>query len=393
MFYPAWISFRYLISKDKERFISFIGLISVLGVAVGVATLIVVLAVMTGFDNELREKIVGAHSHIMVEAGLPIEDYEALAAEAQKVKGVSSVSPYVGGQVFLYHQDRIVNLNLRGIDPKLEPSVSKMKDYLIKGDLDLAGDSIVVGRELARIFALDIGDSLSVITALDNRMVDLKVSGIFNSGMYDYDMNLGLVNLKMAQDIFSLGDAVTGLGIKTTNLYKAGAISASLKKQLGPDYSVRSWIEINKNFFAALKLEKITMFIILTLIVIVASFNIVATLSVLVTHKTKDIGILRSIGATASQIKRIFRLEGLFIGLGGTVLGSFLGIAICLILKRYQFIKLPEDIYYIQYLPVSIDLKDIATVVLVALVITYLSTLFPANKAASLKPVEALRYE
>jgi len=393
MWYQAWISFRYLISRKRERFISIIGLISVLGVAVGVATLIVVLAVMTGFDNQLREKIVGAHSHILIEAALPLEDYPDLIAKVKKVKGVEAVGPYVQGQVFLYEQDRLINLNLRGIEPSLEPGVSKLKEYLIKGNLDLKEDSVIIGKELARVFDLDIGREITIISPLDAKPRTLKISGVFNSGMYDYDMNLALVDLQTAQDIFGLDGAVTGLGVKTTNLYRAGSIAANLKNVLGPGFQVRSWIEINKNFFAALRLEKVTMFIILTLIVIVASFNIIATLSVLVTYKTKDIGILRSIGATARDIKKIFRLEGLLIGLTGTLLGAILGIGLCLILKRYQFIKLPEDIYYIQYLPVSLDLKDIFMVALAALVITYLSTIYPAKRAAGMDTVEALRYE
>jgi len=222
----------------------------------------------------------------------------------------------------------------------------------------------------------------------------LKIIGIFTSGMYDYDMNLILVNIKKAQEIFNLPhDVVTGIGIKLKDVYQASGVKKKIYEALGYQFLVRTWIENNQNFFAALRLEKFAMFIILTLIVLVASFNIVSTLIVTVTSKIKDIGILKSIGVPKSSIRRIFTMEGVSLGILGTFFGLMGGVTLSLILKKYQFIKLPQEIYYIDRLPVILELSDLFIIVGSAIAISYLATVYPAAKAASLEPVEALRYE
>jgi len=391
-----FISWRYLFTRRKEKFISLISVISVLGVAIGVAALIVVLAVMSGFDRDLRDKIVGNYSHITVSGyqGIGSVEYRRLESQLNGYPHIVGISPYVQGQMLVKEGSRLFAVNVRGIDPAGESKVTRLALYLIQGDLaDLKDDTVILGKELALYLGAGVGSYLNVYSALSKQHT-LKVSGIFNSGMYDYDMNLSFVNISTAQKILGLGDRVTAVALKLDDLYLADKVKKKLGTFLGGDYALSTWAEANRNFFAALKLEKLTMFIILTLIVLVASFNIISTLIVMVVEKTKDIGILKAIGMTQSLIKKIFIYQGLFIGALGTVLGAAGGIVLCALLKKYQFIKLPQDIYYIDRLPVAIQWwPDIVLVVAAAMLITLASTVYPARKAAALKPVEALRYE
>ncbi|HTZ10841.1 MAG TPA: ABC transporter permease [Candidatus Margulisiibacteriota bacterium] len=391
------ISWRFFCTKRKEKFISLISIISILGVAIGVMALIVVIAVMTGFDRDLRDKIVGNYSHITLASYKAISDgeFKGLSEKIRLNPHVKGVSPYVQGQALISEGSKFFAVSLRGIEPRTETQVTKIKEYLIAGELSSLGDGgAIVGKELAAYFGLKRGSEFSVYSHL-GKLQTLKVAGVFASGMYDYDMNLIFTDLNTARQImgFNAGE-VTSVAIKLDNLYLASKVRDELSATLGFNYSLRTWMEANQNFFAALKLEKLTMFIILTLIILVASFNIVSTLMVLAVEKTKDIGILRSVGMTSSGIRKIFTLEGLIIGSMGIFLGSSGGVLLCWLLKRYQFIKLPQDIYYIDRLPVAIEFwPDIVLIILSAMVIALVSTIYPANKAAQLKPVEALRYE
>ncbi len=391
--WELWVTLRYLTTRRKESFISIISLISILGVAVGVMALIIVIGVMTGFDNDLRDKIVGTNSHILVEGIRSEKEYPSVKNKLTNIEQVEAVSPYISGHVFLRYEDKILGLSLRGINPEEEVRVTKLKKFLSRGSLNLKDNEVLIGKELADSLWLDVNDSLTVYSTETESLVELKVIGIFGSGMYDYDMNLIFTNIDTAQEVFQMSDTITGMAVSLKDIYKAAQVKKEILKELGYSYSVRTWIEINRNFFAALRLEKIAMFIILTLIVLVASFNIVSTLIVIVTQKIKDIGILKSMGATKNSIRRIFTLQGLLIGISGTALGLSLGVALSLLLKKYQFITLPQDIYYIKYLPVDLVWQDIGLIAGAAIVISFLATLYPANKAASLDPVEALRYE
>jgi lipoprotein-releasing system permease protein len=265
---------------------------------------------------------------------------------------------------------------------------------MVAGNIDsLAQDGIVIGKELAFYLGLHLDSPVTVYSPLGKQFT-FKVAGIFASGMYDYDMNLVFTGIKAAQDILGLPNQITSVAIKLDDLYMAEKVRDVIIRELGLNYVLKTWMEANANFFAALKLEKFTMFIILTLIVLVAAFNIASTLIVMVVEKTKDIGILKALGMTASGIRRIFTYQGLIIGTLGTGLGTLGGLVLCGLLKKYQFIKLPQDIYYIDRLPVSIALwPDITIIVLAAMLITLIATIYPAAKAAQLKPVEALRYE
>jgi len=389
------ISWRYLVTKRKEKFISLISVLSVLGIAIGVMALILVIAVMNGFDSELRDKIVGNFAHIAVlgYGGIDGASYDSLTDKIKKNPHVKAVTPYLQGQVLVKQDNVLFAADLKGIDPEQEVSVTKIKDYVREGKVSELGDNgVIVGKELALQFGLGVGSDL-LIHSPAGKPRTLRITGIFDSGIYDYDFRFLFVNLKTAQQILGMENRITAIAVKLDNLYSADKAKNQLANSLGAGYMVKSWMEMNENFFAALKLEKLTMFIILTLIILVAAFNIASTLIVMVVEKTKDIGILKALGVSRSGIRRIFTYEGLTIGILGTAIGSLSGIFLCALLKKYQFIKLPP-VYSIEKLPVQIVFwPDIFVIIISALAITLIATIYPASKAAGLKPVEALRYE
>ncbi len=405
MIYELKIALRYLKSRRKQKFISFISFTSITGVAVGVMALIIVIAVMTGFDEDLRDKIIGANSHLFIESPQGIQNSSLLIEKILPHQHIEAASPYINGQAMVKKGNVVWGVILRGINPQTEVEVTKLGEYLKFGSLPQAQETImaenkkaiggiVLGKELALRLRVWVGDKLSVISPITGKKYESYVSGIFESGMYDYDSNLTFTSLESARRLFEIPAAtVSGIGVRLDDFYQAQAVKKDIQKQLHYKYWVMSWMDVNRNLFSALKLEKTTMFVILALIVVVASFNIASTLIMMVMEKTRDIGILKAIGATTRSIYFIFTLEGLLIGTIGTLLGTGLGFLLTFLLKTYKFIKLPKEIYYLDTLPVKMQYADSVIIIICAIIISLLSTIYPALRAGRLNPVETLRYE
>jgi len=405
MSFERFVSLRYLKAKRKQTFISIITLISIAGVMLGVMALIVVLSVMSGFQEDIRTKILGMNAHIVVlKSGANMTEYEELSARAEGVRGVVSVTPFIYSQVMVRNQDFVSGAVLRGIDPGAQDKLGYLAASVRKGSLtslDSTENRIVLGKELALNLGVGVGDSVVMISPFGMRTpmgrqaitASYEVFGLMESGMYEYDSTFAFVSLEKAQEFLGLGRSVTGLEVRVQNMYQSDAIASNIAETLGFPYWTKDWKRMNRNLFSALKLEKITMFIILTLIVLVAAFNIVSTLIMMVMEKNRDIAILKSMGASSRSILKIFVYEGLIIGCVGTALGLIGGTGLCFLLKRYEFIQLPSDVYYISTLPVKMDPVEILIVSLSAVAISFLATIYPSWQASKLDPAEALRYE
>ena len=396
------VALRHLRSRRKHAFVSLITVISILGIMVGVAALITVISVMTGFSSYMQDRILGTTSHILITGIGGIEDAQGVVSRVLDLDGVVAAAPYVMGQSLLKVEGDVTGVVVRGIDPVQEAGVTDLAGNMTRGSLeDLDDEGIVIGVELARQRGLRVGDQLTLVSPSEISspfgmiplMERFTVKGVFDTGMYEYDTGLVLVTTGAAQTFFDMGKTVTGVAVKTDDIYMTHHIAQSIQGELGHSYWVRDWREMNQNLFSALKLEKITMFIILVLIIVVAAFNIIGTLILVVMEKGREIAILKAMGATRKNIGRIFMLEGLIIGLGGTTLGLILGLGLCYILANYQFVELPASVYYVTTLPVKVQLLDIAAICLAALVVSFTATVYPARRASLLNPVEILRYE
>jgi lipoprotein-releasing system permease protein len=409
-----FIARRYLSSRRGTRLLSLITLIAMGGVFVGVMALIVVTAVMTGLQNDLREKILGTNPHIWLTSygdNMRMEGWKDVLERARRVKGVEAAAPFVHTEVGLsnaagYAEGAI----LRGIDPAAPgPAVTDIVAKIRRGEVKLGptqsgNPPIVLGEELADRFGVFPGDIVTVssfqggaMTPLgypQPRMQHFEVVGRFRTGMYEYDNKFTYTTLSAAQQVTRLDDAVTGIEIRVDDPMRADEVARRLETALGGwPYRTQDWKEMNASLFSALKLEKLAMAIILLLIVVVAAFNIVSTLVMVVADKTREIGILKSMGLRAKQVQRIFLLQGVVIGTVGSVLGAGVGLFLTWLLDRYQFIKLPGDVYFVDRLPVAFDWADIALILFLSLVISFVATIYPARQAAKLFPVEAIRHE
>ena len=415
MTFELFISLRYLLAKRRQTFISLITIISVAGVAVGVMALIVVLAVMNGFQEDLRARILGITSHVVVgNFSGTLSDYREVIDEVQKESSVVAATPFIYTQVMLSSGRSVSGAIMRGIDPQSASKVINIQKNMKQGNLsDLlppSADSgasapvragIILGSELAGHLGVRHGDWITVISPVGRltpmgqspRSKLFQIVGIFQSGMYEYDNTLAYADLKEAQQFLGVGDTVTGVEIRVDDIYDAKKVSEAIVTRLGHPYWVRDWMQMNSSLFSALKLEKVVMFIILTLIVLVAAFNIVSSLIMMVMEKTRDIAILKAMGATTARIRKIFVLEGLMIGVSGTILGLLGGFGLCALLKKYKFIELPPDVYYISTLPVHLEILDVVVIALSAVIISLVATIYPSRQAAGLDPAEALRYE
>ena len=425
MSYEFFISLRYLRAKRKQMFVSVITIISIVGIFLGVAALIIVLAVMNGFETDLRNKILGMNAHVvLMEYGGVLHNYEGALKKVNDLSEVVAATPFIYAQAMLKKGENASGVILRGLDPGSAFKVINL-GKMHEGDIaylseknrrglriapDAAGmPGVAIGKELAKNLGIFLFDAVYILSpqgistpmGMMPRMKKFLVAAVFDSGFYEYDSTMIFLSLKDSQDFLNLDNLVTGLEIKVDNIYRADRIARTLEKRLGYPYWARNWMEMNKNLFSALRLEKRVMFLILSLIVLVAMFNIVITLIMVVMEKNRDIAILKSMGATSRSIMKIFVYQGVIIGIIGTIMGAIAGLAVAYNLERislfmekmFGFKILPGDVYYLSVLPSQVNYVDIATIIIGTLIISLLATLYPAWRASRLDPAEALRYD
>jgi lipoprotein-releasing system permease protein len=406
MSFELFVARRYLTARRKQAFISVITLISVLGIAIGVAALVIAIALITGFQGDVQEKILGATSHVMVSdlGGRGLQDYEGMAEKIRVIPGVESVSPVVYNTVLITGVGESSGALVKGIDFERERPGSAWLQRLEAGEMPKAGgtrDGLLLGRELALRIGAQVGDVVDIVTASSTlsplgllpKRKRFEVAGIFNTGLYEFDSTTALVAIGVAQKLFGLEGRASYIQVKLENIFAAPAIGEKIKAALAPVVYITTWMELNKSLFSALKLEKNIMFLTITLIVIVAALNIIATLILMVMEKTRDIGILMAIGATPRMINRVFFYQGALIGVIGTACGVALGLGWCALANAFELIKIPVDIYQISYVPFRMRPLDLTLIVGVTLLISFVSTLFPARRAAKVDPAVALKYE
>ena len=415
MFRPKelYIGLRYTRAKRRSGFVSFIAMISMLGIALGVAALIVVLSVMNGFGKELRERTLSMTAHATLsEYNGRLSDWQSLKIKATKHEQIVDAAPYTQTEAMLSNGSRVSGAIVRGVYPEHEPKVSDIDSKMVSGSMDqlkAGAYGIILGRELANALGVYEGDKITVITPQANatpvgvmpRLRRFTITGIFEAGMHQFDRSMALVHISDAQKLFSLGQQVNGLRLKFDDMFNARIITYELEQQLGDDYWVRDWTNMHSNLFKALKTEKVVMFIILMLIVAVAAFNIISTLVMTVTDKQSDIAILRTIGMTPGSLMVIFIIQGMIIGFIGTVLGVAFGIPVALNVNEIvtvveQFFNtkfLPPDVYYITEIRADVHARDVIVYSLSAFLLSVAATIYPAWRAAKVQPADALRYE
>ncbi len=420
MSYEFFVGLRYLRAKRKQTFVSVITVISILGITVGVSALIIVLSVMSGFEDTLKDKILGLNAHVVVLGmGHGIERYDHVAEVTRGIKGVAGASPFTYNQAMLSSASSAIGAVVRGLDVKTAGEATVVPQKIVEGSLkglnvELGNKKgkkagIVLGKELAERLSVGTGDRINLISPTGTmtpagpvpRMTTFTVSGIFELGMYEYDSSLAFVSLHNAQKFFRLGDTATGVEIKLHDVDNARPVAELVMKELKGPYWTKTWQDMNRSLFSALKLEKVTMFIILTLIILVAALNIISTLIMVVMEKHKDIAILKSIGASPAGIMKIFMVEGAIIGVIGTFAGAALGLAVAMNLERvvsliegiFHFKILPPSVYYIDKLPSRVEPMTVLIIVGFSLGISFLATLYPSWQAARMRPVDSLRYE
>jgi len=411
MNYEFFIAKRYLSARQKTRFINIISYISIFGVAIGVAALIITLSVMNGFESEVRSRIIGFDTHIRVRK-FHFENIEKYKEAAEKIKDLDhiiGISPYILDEAMIRADRYSDGIIIRGVDPETVFDVSEIGNNMYYGEFNvgeienkegISRPGIVLGRWLADRLLLDIGDDVILVSLAGVHSMfrqppvkQFVVSGLFESGMFEYDDAYAFISISSAQKLFRMNNAVTGLEVKLDDLYKADQISDKIDNILGYPFFSQTWFDLRKNLFSWMQLEKWAMFIILSLIILVAAFNIISTLIMVVMEKTREIGILKSMGITSKGITKIFLFEGMVVGILGSLIGFIIGFSLCLAQLEYKFFSLPGDVYFINYLPVKMQILDFTMIGLAAVVLCIFASLYPARKAAKLDPIRAIRYE
>lgn len=410
MSFELHVALRYLFSRRGQTFIFIISIMSILGVAIGVGALVVVLGVYNGMSTDLRDKILGANAHGIVlsrDSAVFGHDLAALLKNIEEAPGVTAAMPFIYSEAMLSAPGGVKGAVLRGIDPATAARVLSMLRPLAEGSLVRLGSGetppgIIVGDGMAKRLGLFPGTRVNLLSpsgqkgsaGYQPKIRPFEVCGIFKTGMFEYDSSLAFISLSAARDVLGLPENyLSGIEITVDDLFNADAISLELAGKLGAPFYVRSWMDMNANIFAALKLEKFGMFILLTMVVLIGSFSIITSLVMLVMEKTRDIAVMMAMGATSAMIRKIFIWQGTLIGLMGTILGYAFGLALGWALKEYRFIKLPENVYTLDHLPIIITWQDILLIGASAMTLCFLATLYPAGRAARLRPVEAMRFE
>lgn len=412
MSYEVFIAKRYLKSKRKTGFISLINYISITGVMIGVAALVIVLSIMNGFESEVRSRIIGFGAHIELRKfhKVGLEDYQDLVKRIEHLDHITGISPYIDEKALILNKSKRDGVAIRGVDPRTIGQVSDIEDDVVLGSFELGYPKvdgqkdypgIVLGRYLADDLGVVFGDKVQVLSPSGitpgltqiPHLRTFQVTGIFETGIFEFDDAFAYISLREAQRLFKMKKTITGLEIKLEDMNQADVVSNTIKKLLGYPYVTYTWFDMNRNLFSWMQIEKWGAFIILSLIIMVAAFNIVSTLIMIVMEKTREIGILKSMGATSSGIMKIFVLEGLIGGGIGTIFGCALGFGLCWAQLKYKFFSLPSDVYIISALPILMKKADFILIAMAAVFLCFIASVYPARKAAKLEPVEAIRYE
>lgn len=399
MKFETFIALRYLLSRSKGVFTVITTVIGILGVCVGVAALVTTLAVMSGFQNDIKNKVIGAQAHIMIVGSMPEGRYQKVQKAISSVKHVKASAPNILGQAILNFSDYSQGVVIRGLDAEQEKLTSDLPSSLVEGSFSKEGVSapLVLGTELAANMGLDIDDNVVLVSPRSlagglPKMKRFKITGLLKTGYYEFDNTIVYTDIASASDFLGLKGGVTGLSVKLDKLDNAEKAAAAIEEATKGRYAVRTFMQLNSTLYAALKLEKVMMFIILSLIILVASLNITSNLILFGTEKLKDIGLMRAMGASPARIRRIFILEGLYIGSAGVISGIVLALVLCWAITAFDIVQLPGDIYYLTKVPVSLQWTDILSVVLGSYFLCFLSALYPAYRASKVNPVDAIRY-
>jgi lipoprotein-releasing system permease protein len=401
------VALRYLLAKRKQAFISVISMISTLGVTVGVMALVIALALMTGLQNELRDRIVGSNPHVYVWNTKGIADYRAEADQLRQLPGVVGAAPAILGQGLVSASRDASPVMIKGIDPELEQQVTDIKAAMISGSItaldpdDDSRDGMLLGNDLATKLGVGVGDTVSVLTPQETLTPNgltlrparlLRVAGIFSLGLYEFDSTYGYVSIEVAERLFGR-EQVDLIQLRVEDLSEAPQVARAVIERFGSDYAAEDWSVMNRSLFTALSLEKMAVSLTIGLIVMVAALNIVASLVLLVMEKHRDIAILKTMGAGARSVTTIFMMQGLIIGIVGTTVGATAGYVASYLLDKYRIVRIPMDVYQVSYVPFQVLPLDFALVIVGAIVICFLATIYPSRQAAKLDPVQALRYE